>query len=42
MTDVYMNNHSSEEIVRDFISGMTDQYFIQQSPEEMRPAFQSL
>lgn len=42
MTDAYMNNHSSEEIVRDFISGMTDQYFIQQSPEEMRPAFQSL
>lgn len=42
MTDVYMDAHSPEEIVRDFISGMTDQYFIRQFPEEMRPAFQSL
>ena len=33
----YLNNHSKEEIVRDFIAGMTDQYFLRQCPENMRP-----
>ncbi|HUV50909.1 MAG TPA: HD domain-containing protein [Anaerolineae bacterium] len=33
MSEEYMNNHCKEEIVRDFISGMTDQYFLRQSPQ---------
>ncbi len=33
----YIENHRNEEIVRDFIAGMTDQYFLRQCPEEMRP-----
>jgi len=30
-------NHRKEEIVRDFIAGMTDQYFLRQCPESLRP-----
>jgi dGTPase len=37
MSDTYRNTHSSAQIVRDFISGMTDSYFIRQAPEHMRP-----
>ena len=37
MSDDYINNHSKEEIVRDFIAGMTDNYFLRQCPENMRP-----
>jgi dGTPase len=37
MSDDYINNHSKVEIVRDFIAGMTDQYFLRQCPEHMRP-----
>jgi len=33
----YIQEHTKEEIVRDFIAGMTDQYFLRQCPEEMRP-----
>ena len=33
----YIQRHQPAEIVRDFISGMTDQYFIDQCPEPMRP-----
>ena len=33
----YIENHRNEEIVRDFISGMTDQYFLRQCPEKVRP-----
>jgi dGTPase len=33
----YVQKHSKEEIVRDFIAGMTDQYFLRQCPENMRP-----
>ena len=33
----YTHSHKSEEIVRDFIAGMTDQYFLRQAPENMRP-----
>ena len=36
----YIENHSKEEIVRDFIAGMTDKYFLRQCPIEMRPKIQ--
>ncbi len=37
MSDEYKNNTSLPEIVRDFIAGMTDQYFLMQCPREIRP-----
>jgi len=37
MSENYRNDHRKEEIVRDFIAGMTDQYFLRQCPENMRP-----
>ncbi|MDH4207228.1 MAG: HD domain-containing protein, partial [Desulfobacteraceae bacterium] len=37
MSEDYIQNHRKEEIVRDFIAGMTDQYFLRQCPEDMRP-----
>jgi dGTPase len=37
MSEVYTENHNNAEIVRDFIAGMTDQYFLRQCPEDMRP-----
>ncbi|MGA9177055.1 MAG: HD domain-containing protein [Desulfobacterales bacterium] len=37
MSENYIQNHCKEEIVRDFIAGMTDQYFLRQCPEDMRP-----
>jgi len=37
MTDEYPQSHRPAEIVRDFISGMTDQYFLDQCPDKMRP-----
>lgn len=37
MSEDYIQNHRKEEIVRDFIAGMTDQYFLRQCPEGMRP-----
>jgi dGTPase len=33
----YIEKHKPEEIVRDFIAGMTDQFFIRQCPDTMRP-----
>jgi dGTPase len=33
----YVDSHRPEEIVRDFIAGMTDQYFLRQFPRDMRP-----
>ncbi|VEN72745.1 Phosphohydrolase [Candidatus Desulfarcum epimagneticum] len=33
----YIDAHRPEEIVRDFIAGMTDRYFLKQFPENMRP-----
>ncbi len=39
MSDDYINHHGTSEIVRDFISGMTDKYFLRQCPEKMKPAF---
>ena len=37
MSPEYLARHSREEIVRDFIAGMTDRYFIAQCPDNMRP-----
>lgn len=37
MSPAYRMAHSHAEIVRDFISGMTDSYFIRQAPEIMAP-----
>ncbi|HCY83736.1 MAG TPA: phosphohydrolase, partial [Desulfobacteraceae bacterium] len=37
MDDVYTSTHIPAEIVRDFISGMTDSYFIRQAPDHLRP-----
>jgi len=37
MSEDYIENHCKEEIVRDFIAGMTDQYFLRQCPQDMRP-----
>ncbi|MFP4445420.1 MAG: deoxyguanosinetriphosphate triphosphohydrolase family protein [Desulfosudaceae bacterium] len=38
MSTDYVENHCTAEIVRDFISGMTDKYFLRQCPENMKPA----
>lgn len=37
ISEEYKMNHRKEEIVRDFIAGMTDQYFLRQCPENLRP-----
>lgn len=37
MSEDYLQSHQPEEIVRDFIAGMTDRYFIRLCPEKMRP-----
>jgi len=37
MSKTYVQTHAREEIVRDFIAGMTDQYFLRQCPEDLRP-----
>ncbi len=37
MSEDYIESQSKAEIVRDFIAGMTDQYFLRQCPESMRP-----
>ena len=37
MSPDYIEQNRPEEIVRDFIAGMTDQYFLRQCPEELRP-----
>lgn len=36
MSASYTESHNSAEIVRDFIAGMTDAYFLSQCPEDMR------
>jgi len=38
MSDAYIDSHSPAEIVRDYIAGMTDRYFLHQFPESQRPA----
>ena len=37
MSHEYRENHSNPEIVRDYISGMTDSYFIRQAPDHLKP-----
>ena len=37
MSAAYLEQHSHHEIVRDFIAGMTDQYFLRLCPENIRP-----
>lgn len=37
MSSRYHESHSYPEIVRDYISGMTDSFFIRQAPEHLRP-----
>ncbi len=37
ISEQYRREHCPEEIVRDFIAGMTDRYFIRQCPEKVRP-----
>ncbi|MFW6052362.1 MAG: deoxyguanosinetriphosphate triphosphohydrolase family protein [Desulfosalsimonas sp.] len=41
MAEDYINQHSGAEIVRDFIAGMTDQYFLSQAPPQIRPKINS-
>lgn len=36
-SSAYMESHGTAEIVRDFIAGMTDSYFLKQCPEHLRP-----
>jgi dGTPase len=38
MSDDYIHGHRTAEIVRDFIAGMTDRYFLAQCPEDLRPS----
>jgi dGTPase len=42
MSNKYIERHSSQEIVRDFLAGMTDQYFITNCPEHLRPKINNL
>jgi len=37
MAPEYRGSHSNPEIVRDYISGMTDSYFIRQAPVHLKP-----
>ncbi|WP_054031133.1 deoxyguanosinetriphosphate triphosphohydrolase family protein [Desulfatitalea tepidiphila] len=37
MSEEYIESHRPAEIVRDFIAGMTDRYFLLQCPERLRP-----
>ena len=37
MDNQYVQDHSPAEVVRDFIAGMTDKYFLRQCPPELRP-----
>jgi dGTPase len=39
LADKYLSLHSHAEVVRDFIAGMTDSFFIRQAPESMRPHY---
>jgi dGTPase len=42
MAETYIDQHSSQEIVRDFLAGMTDQYFLMNCPEHLRPKNRNL
>jgi len=41
ISEEYLINQKKEEIVRDFIAGMTDRYFLMQCPEKLRPVPES-
>ncbi|MDJ0854393.1 MAG: HD domain-containing protein [Desulfobacterales bacterium] len=41
MDQRYLDEHRPAEIVRDFIAGMTDRYFLQQCPASLRPAVEN-
>lgn len=38
MSESYIAGHSHAEIVRDYIAGMTDRFFLHQFPEHLRPS----
>lgn len=42
MSPAYTETHRSAEIVRDFIAGMTDEYFLSQCPDSMRPVIRRM
>jgi dGTPase len=42
MSADYLDTHHPAEIVRDFIAGMTDRYFLLQCPREMRPRIEDI
>jgi len=42
MNQDYTQKHQPAEIVRDFISGMTDQYFLDQCPKNLRPRVETI
>jgi dGTPase len=39
LSEEYYKKHSNVQIVRDFIAGMTDSYFINKIPQKMRPEY---
>ncbi len=41
MSESYLAEHSPPEIVRDYIAGMTDRFFLHQFPEHLRPTARS-
>lgn len=42
MSSGYLDNNANAAIVRDFIAGMTDRYFLRQCPENLRPRVVSM
>jgi dGTPase len=40
MSEAYRSVHSPPEIVRDYIAGMTDRFFLSRFPKELRPSLQ--
>lgn len=42
MSPEYLENTANEAMVRDFIAGMTDRYFLRQCPEHLRPQIVSM
>jgi dGTPase len=42
MDSTYLNHHNEVEIVRDFIAGMTDQYFLRLCPAQIRPQYETI
>jgi dGTPase len=38
MSEDYVASHHPAEVVRDFVAGMTDRYFLSQCPKALRPA----